>query len=370
METRLIVDSSARMANRSPTVRIGLVIPLQGPAGIFGPSSEACAQLAAEELNLGGGVLGREVELVIVDGGQTPNRVADEVDALVSAGAIDAVVGWHLSSVRQALIPRIAGRVPYVYTALYEGGERAPGVFLAGETPIHQVLPAMQWLAREHRLRRWAIVGDSYIWPYGTARAARRHLRLTGAEICAEIFVPLGTRDFHRPIRQLIRTQPDAVLMLLVGNDAVRFNRAFTRAGLHTTCLRFAPLMDENMLLASGADTTANLYVAAGYFATLPTTDNLDFHALYTRRFGPHAPPLNAEGESCYEGIILLAELIARAGTLNPTDLMRVADTTGYDGPRGPVRLHDRHLHQRIYLAKANQLEFDVITKLQEPPPT
>jgi len=73
-----------------------------------------------------------------------PGRVADEVGALVVADLIEAVVGWQISAVRQALAPRLALRVPYVYTALYEGGERTPGVFVVGETPSRQLLPAMR----------------------------------------------------------------------------------------------------------------------------------------------------------------------------------------------------------------------------------
>ena len=115
---------------------VALVIPLQGPAGIFGPSCEACAELAAEEVNREGGVLGRELKFVVVDGGREPERVADEVDLLVTAGEVAAVTGWHISAVRQAIAPRVSGRVPYVYTPLYEGGERTPGVFLVGETPL------------------------------------------------------------------------------------------------------------------------------------------------------------------------------------------------------------------------------------------
>nr|MDQ4041613.1 ABC transporter substrate-binding protein [Actinomycetota bacterium] len=106
------------------TIDVALVIPLRGSAGIFGPTCELCAQLAAEDINGGSGVLAREVRLAVVDGSGPPEKVADEVGALVSAGLVDAVVGWHISAVRQALAPRIAGRVPYVYTALYEGGAR------------------------------------------------------------------------------------------------------------------------------------------------------------------------------------------------------------------------------------------------------
>ena len=95
---------------------------------MFGPSCELCAQLAVEEVNAAGGMLGREVGLTLVDGSGSPQQVAGEVDGLVRSGMVDAVLGWHLSAVRQVLAPRLAARVPYVYTPLYEGGERAAGV--------------------------------------------------------------------------------------------------------------------------------------------------------------------------------------------------------------------------------------------------
>src|SRR4051812_13978173 len=76
---------------------MALVVPLQGPAGIFGPSCESCAALATEEINAEGGVLGRELRLVPVDGGREPRAVAREVDALIRAGSVEAVTGWHIS---------------------------------------------------------------------------------------------------------------------------------------------------------------------------------------------------------------------------------------------------------------------------------
>lgn len=151
-------------------LQIALVIPLQGPAGIFGPSCEACAQLAVDEINSGTGVLGRELHLIPVDGGAAPHQVANELDALISAGAVDAVTGWHISAVREVVAPCITGRAPYVYTALYEGGERTPGVFLTGETPECQLLPTMRWMAMELGVRQWCIIGDNYVWPWGVGQ--------------------------------------------------------------------------------------------------------------------------------------------------------------------------------------------------------
>src|SRR6201991_2238660 len=174
-------------------VNVALVVPLHGSAGLFGPSCELCAELAVDEVNASDGVLGRALRLSVIDGSKTPAAVADEVGVLAAAGLVDAVVGWHISAVRQVVAPRVAGLVPYVYTALYEGGERTPGVFLTGEVPSRQLLPAMRWLNREHGVRRWAIVGNDYVWPRVTADAARRYAQLCGGEICHERFVPLGS---------------------------------------------------------------------------------------------------------------------------------------------------------------------------------
>ena len=345
-------------------VRVALVVPMQGPAGMFGPTGELCAQLAAEETNRAGGVLGRELQLVPVDGGASPARVAAEVEALVAVGAVQGVTGWHISSVRQAVAPRIAHRVPYVYTALYEGGERTDGVFLTSETPVGQLLPAMRLLTQDLRQRRWFVVGNDYVWPRRTAWAARRYAVECGARICGEQYVPLGTHDFTEVLRRIEGTEADAVLVLLVGNDAVRFNRAFARRGLDQRCLRLSTLMDENMLLASGAGATNGLYSTAGFFANLVTPENLDFHGQYARRFGVQAPPVGSLGESCYEGVLLLAALIERAGTLDVRAIGASAEAVSYEGPRGLLRMRGRHVRQRIYLAEARGLEFDVLAEL------
>ena len=346
------------------TLDLALVIPLHGSAGIFGPSCELCGQLAAEEVNAQGGVLARELRLAVVDGSGPPQRVAEEVGALVAAGLVDAVVGWHISAVRQAVAPRIAGRVPYVYTALYEGGERTPGVFMAGETPGRQLLPAMRWLRAEHGVRKWCIVGDDYVWPRLTARAARAYADLCDGRICDEVFIPLGTTEFGHVLQRVERSGADAVLMLLVGEDAVHFNRAFARAGLHHRCRRLSTLMDENMLLASGAGTTRGITATAAYFESLATPESLDFGWRYTKRFGPEAPTLNSLGESCYEGVLMLAALARQAQSLDTGAMCAVADSVSYDGPRGELQMRDRHLDQRVYLAEANDVEFDVIAQL------
>lgn len=345
-------------------INVGLVVPLHGSAGIFGPSCEACADLAVAEINAADGVLGRELRLTVIDGSNEPQVVADEVGALAAAGIVDAVVGWHISAVRQALAPRIARLVPYVYTALYEGGERTPGVFLTGEVPSRQLLPAMRWLRREHGVRRWSIVGNDYVWPRVTACAARSYAVMCGGEICHETFVPLGFQAWQRTIEHVERARADAVLMLLVGADAVTFNRAFAAAGLDSDCRRLSTLIDENTLAGSGADNTRGICAAAAYFETLATPESLDFGWRYAQRFGLDSPTLNSVGESCYEGVLMLSALAKRAGSLDVGKMVSAAEALSYEGPRGEVLMHERHLDQRVYLAEAHDVEFDVLAQL------
>lgn len=358
-----------RSGRDDSAITVALVVPHQGPLGIIGPSSELCAELAAEEINEAGGVLGRQLRLIPVDGGVAPSVVANEVGALVSVGAVDAVIGTHTSAVRHQLAPRVAHEVPYVYTSIYEGGERNPGVFLTGETPGRQLRPGMQLLGDEYRVRRWCVVGNDYVWPRKSAAAARHFARESGGRICEEMYVPQGTVDFSDVVERVERADVDAVLVLLVGQDAVQFHRAFAERDLHRRCLRLTTLMDESMLLACGPEATVGLFAAAGYFESLTTPERLDFAGRYARRFGVDAPPVGNLGQSCYEGIRLLHALLEQARSLDVHAISAISDSVSYTGARGVRHLRHRHAAQRIYLAEADALEFSVVAELAAPEP-
>jgi ABC-type branched-subunit amino acid transport system substrate-binding protein len=362
--TDLPEASAVRSRRGERPYRIALVIPLQGPAGLFGASCEAVAELATAELNASSGLLGRALETVVVDGGAAPAVIARQVAGLIDADLVDAVTGWHISAVREAVVPAIAGRVPYVYTSLYEGGEHRPGVFCSGEIPVDQLAPALRWLRDHLGLRRWAIVGNDYVWPLRTSVAVRAYAAALDLSLLDEQYLPLGAGDFHAAAERVGRSGAQAVLMLLVGQDAVAFNRCFAESDLQERIVRFSPLMEENMLLASGPDATTGLYVAASYFRTLTTAGSLDLVGRYVDRFGPHAPPLNNAAESCYEGIRTLFALAHRAGSTRVDRILAVADSVGYDGPRGAMHLRDGHLRQRVHLAVADDVDFSVLTAI------
>ena len=341
--------------------RIAMVVPLQGPSGIFGPACEAVSHLVAQDLNAAGGVLGREVQVEVVDGGAAPVVVADRIDALIRSGRIDAVSGWHISSVRNALAPVVAGRVPYAYPALYEGGERRRDIYCCGETPDAQIAPALRWLRDNLGARRWFIVGDDYVWPRSSMDSVRRYARELDLDIVGGRFVDLGSADMTEVVRAAVESGCDAVLMLLVGHDAIEFNRTCAETGADAAFLRFSPLMDESMLLASGDDGTRRLFSSASYFRSIVGAGPMELLGRYLELHGAAAPPLSGIAESCYEGPQLLARLIHRVGRL--TDIA-TADEISYESPRGTVKFRYDGTSQPVHLAIADGFDFEVLTTL------
>jgi len=305
----VLVDPLAALL-RGPAVhalRVCLAVPMSGALGLTGSSALACAVLAAEEINAAGGRRGRRLELVLLDAGRAPEIVAGELLRLVDARVVDAVCGYHTSDVHRRLELVTAGRLPYIFTPPHEGGTRREGVVLLGESPREQLMPVMAQLASRPSPRRWALVGNDYIWPWAVHAAAGPMLRAAGAEVVLHELVPFGGVDGERLIGHLLRARAQAVLLSLVGRDLATFNRMFRHAGLDGRMLRVSGALEENGLLEAGGDDSGELYAAMRWFASEPGSDELAVR--YTERWGPTAPSLGAYAQGCYWGIRFLAGL-------------------------------------------------------------
>lgn len=148
--------------------------------------------------------------------------------------------------------------------------------------------------------------------------------------------------------------KPDAVLLSLVGQDAIDFNRAFGQAGLGRNILRLSCAVEENILLAIGETNTHNLYVSSGYFGALDDDANMGFKERYRQRFGQRAPTLNALGQSTYEGVYLAAALAMQSRTprSGPVD---------FGGVRGIRWRSNDAIQYPVHLARADGHFFEVI---------
>ena len=127
--------------------------------------------------------------------------------------------------------------------------------------------------------------------------------------------------------------------------------------------LRLANCVDETVLLGIGADKTANLFAASGYFAGVPSAHNEAFCGAYYGAFGRSAPVPGATAQSNYEGLYFLEALAGRAGALDVAALTEAAEGTVYRAGRGPVGLHRRRAEMPIYLAEADGFDFRLVEK-------
>ena len=345
-------------------LNIALCVPLGGVAGIWGPSSLASAKLAASELNTLSGIGGRTCRLIAVNADDDAPMLESVLSDLVHSGEVDALVGMHTSYVRQRILSAVGGDIPFVYTPLYEGGECTPGVFAIGDTPARQLQPAIAWLAKHERPRRWAFLGNDYVWPHVSNRLARGYVARCGADVVSEEYVSLHTIDYSEQLATIRRAGADAVLLSLVGEDAIAFNRAFGEQGFGRSALRLSCAIEENELLAIGAQNTERLYVASSYFAALATDANVAFKERYYQHFGDRAPTLNALGQSTYEGVHFLASLFER-GLLEPSQWKQQRrEPIAYRSAREAVYGGDGTNLAPTYMAVAEGHAFRVIARL------
>ena len=344
-------------------LRVVNFIALTGSAGIWGPAAINASLLAVSEINRRGGIFGRELELVVRDAGGDIDEIEQQAADVVDNDEGDIVIGSHMSVVRVALRKVIAGRLPYIYTPVYEGGERTPGVMAIGETPRRQVRPAIQWLAENKGAKRWYLIGSDYVWPWLSHRAIKRYIAASGGRVVGEQFVPLGMHEHDEHIAHIKAARPDVVLVSLIGTNSISFNRAFAEAGLAGKMLRYCGAMDETVILGIGADNTENMYCSSGYFADFASHDGDVFLANYQAKFGRCAPPVGSVAESNYEGLKFLEAVATRAGSVGLRPMLAAAKNMNYRAARGEVTMRDGSAVMPIYFAEAAGLDFKLLQR-------
>ena len=349
-------------------IKIGVLVPDSGPAGLFGPSTRNSATLAGQKINATGGINGEQVELVFADVGGAPAEAAQAALRLWKGQGAQAFVGMHDSAVREALIGQFKGQVPYVYTAVYEGNSCATGLYITGETPSQQLAPVIPFLTEKEGVSKWFLIGHDYNWPRDTNALAKGFIADAGGEVVGEEYLPFTVSEFDSSLQRIKESGADAVLVTLVGGGSVGFNVSFAGFGLDEQAIRLGTLIEENTLAGIGADNSNRLYSSSGYFATIETEAAASFAAQYAEAFGSDAPALNGLGESAYEGLMLLATLANKAGSLDVSAMDAAAEGTNWSTPRGDNTLMGRHMAQTIYLADGTGGAFKVVAAFDDVP--
>lgn len=347
---------------RLGSVRICLLIPQTGAAGLWAPSAEACGRLAVDEINRGSGLLRRHIDLRIVNAGETGESAGRAARDAIEIDGVDGIVGMVPSFARDRVAEAARDRVPFIYTPQFEGLSPSQKVMATGETADELLGPAIHWLSEVKQARRFFLCGSDYVWPRGCLQIARALIARCDGAVTGECYLPIGEHDFDEILDRIKTTRSDAVLPYFLGFDCIAFNRAFCAAGLSSRVLRFSSAVDETVAYGLEPSETENLYAASSYFSSIRSRNNGAFLERYHTAFGDHPPPANAFGESCYEGIYSLAALIEEAASLDARKLARHYGRTLQQrtarGDQAQSVVGGRH---PVYLAQVEGYDFSII---------
>ena len=351
-----------RPAKAAGEFKIGLFIALSGPASLFGPTQKACAELATEEINRAGGIIGRQIKLIPTDAGGPPAESTKSAIRLMLEENVDMFVGSHDSATREALVATIKGKVPYIYTPVYEGSECAFNTYVIADTPEQQIRPSVAFMMKDRGAKSVYLIGDDYVWPRKCNEQAKKYIAENGGSVVAEEYVPFGAPNkFEEIVTRIKSAKPDMVLITLVGADNVNFNRTFAGFGLDKDIARLSLLLEENTLLGIGPDSSNNLFSSMSYYANAPGEANKKFKAAYFAKFGDKAPQLGLIGADCYGGTYCAQALATKAGGTDAIKCMAASEGLTFPTAAGQVSMRGRHVDKTMFLATCKGTEFDII---------
>jgi len=372
----LVLAACARQD--STPLRVGVVHALTGTmAANEAPLVEA-VRMAVDELNAGGGLLGRKVEVVVADSRSDPMQAATEANHLIQQEKIDVLFACWTSSCRKAVKPVVESNHHLMfYPVQYEGLEQSPNIIYTGATANQQIIPGTHW-ALNHFGKRVFLAGSDYVFPRIANRIIHDVVQVKRGEVVGEAYRPLGNADFSRLVEAIRVAQPDVILNTVNGDSNVAFFRALQQAGLnHLPVLSFS--VDANNLAALAEFGHDRHYAAWGYFQELPGEANQRFVRDWRKRLNPpsleHAIPTSDAIEATYNGVKLWAQAVKAAGNANMDVINLAVASQSIAAPSGvmAVDARTRHVWKPIRIGKVNaqngfELVFDFPQTLRPEP--
>jgi ABC-type branched-subunit amino acid transport system substrate-binding protein len=351
-----------RPAAAADALKIGVLVADSGPAALFGPAQRAAAELGAATVNVQGGILGRSVEIVFADAGAPPAEVSKSAVKLMLSDKVEMIFGSHDSAVRQGVENVVKGKLPYVYTPVFEGDDCSPNVYFLGEVPEQELQKTLPKLLEFAKGKTFYLVGDDYVWARTTNEKAKKYIAEIGGSVVAEDYYPFGAPNkFESTVTKIKSAKPAIVLQTLVGGDNVNFNRTFADFGLSDDIIRLSCLLEENTLTGIGKDASKNLYSSLGYFADIDLPQNKAFIGELAKKYGDKAPQQCTISKGLYDAFVFSAAVTAKSKSLGAKEFAAAAEGISFDTPSGPMTMKSRHTVKNIFLSRCEGTKFTVM---------
>lgn len=333
-------------------IRIGVPVGLSGANSVVAPSVVQAAQLAVDEINAAGGVLGRRLELEIADDGSGAVGAQKAFDSLIFQKKVDVLISMQTSAARNAGLPIVArGRVPYIYTSYYEGRSCSPWMYVNAWVPEQQVPPVVDHFMKANSAKTFFLVGSDYAYGRGMLQFTRRYDESKGARIVGEEYLPMDGSDWTAIISKLRAARPDALITSTAGGAPnVTLTKQLRAAGINIPYGNLA--VDEGTAKSMGSD-AQGIFLAASYVTGIDTPKNKQFLAAMARRFGADLKTPNDLSVPQYEAVYAYKAAVERAGGTDAQKVIAALSQVSVEGPRGTIVMsRQRHAPLTIYLGQ------------------
>lgn len=369
---------TAAFAECADPIKVGVLHSLSGTMAISETTLKDTMELLIKQQNEAGGLLGCQIEAVVVDPASDWPLFAEKARELLTVSEVDVIFGAWTSVSRKSALPVLEELNGLMfYPVQYEGEESSRNVFYTGAAPNQQAIPATDYLLEELGIEKFALLGTDYVYPRTTNNILEQYLKDAGipAEDIFVNYTPFGHSDWSTIVADVVELGADGsrvgVISTINGDANIGFYKELASAGISADDIPVVAFsVGEEEL--SGLD-TSNLvgHLAAwNYFQSAESEAN-DAWVSAWKEFAGDDRVTNDPMEAHYIGFNMWVNAVEQAGTTD-VDAVRQA-MYGQEFPNltggTAVMLPNHHLAKPVLIGEiTNDGQFDIISQTKEVP--
>ncbi|MDR2260166.1 MAG: urea ABC transporter substrate-binding protein [Azoarcus sp.] len=374
-------------ARAAETIKVGVLHSLSGTMAISETALKNTALMTIEEINANGGVLGKQLEAVVVDPASDWPLFAEKARQLIAQDKVAVVFGCWTSVSRKSVNPvfkELNGLL--FYPVQYEGEELEKNVFYTGAAPNQQAIPAVEYLMSEEGggAKRFVLLGTDYVYPRTTNKILRAFLKSKGvaeADIL-ETYTPFGHSDYQTIIADIKKFasagKKTAVVSTINGDSNVPFYKELGNAGLKATDVPVVAFsVGEEELRGVDTRPLVGHLASWNYFMSLKNPQNDAFIGKYKTWAKKNGVPkaesvvTNDPMEATYVGLHIWKQAVEKAGSTDTDKVIAALSGQTFKAPSGFTLTMDKtnhHLHKPVFIGEVRaDGQFDVVWKTRAP---
>ncbi|MEI6987574.1 MAG: ABC transporter substrate-binding protein, partial [Rhodospirillaceae bacterium] len=321
----------AAAAEEIEPIRIGVLLIMSGPMAGYGKHGSQAVQLALDEINSKGGMLGRKVIAIIEDDRMKPEVGVEVFNKFINHYKVDFVIGPTSSAVAAAIVDRAeANKKILVLTqaaaSSLTDAKFNPYVFSTLSNAMMHARAGAHFMAPKG-YKRWMTIGPDYAYGHESWASFSSKLKnmQPDVELVGELWPKLMEKNYAPFIQKLLEEKPDAVWSSLWGNDAVNFIKQALPTGLFDKVkFSFADGAALETLVPLGKEMPNGIFLSARYFFLTPDTMmNKNFVRAYHERYNEYPDYM---AEETYAGVYFIKAAVERAGTTDSPSLIKAVE--------------------------------------------